>query len=61
MNTISDCEFLVWLAKRMMYKHKDDPAIVARLEKIAKELYIQLRNFDTMSKRDYSEVESLFK
>lgn len=61
MNTIADCEFLAWLAKRMLYKHKDDPKIVARLEKIAREMYIQSRTFDNMSKKDYSEVETLFK
>lgn len=56
---ISDCEFLYWVAKRLLYKHRDDPKISSKLEQIANELYHHVRNIETMCKQDYSEVDTL--
>lgn len=61
MNTTSNHEFLLWVARRLMYKHKDDAKIVARLENIARELYRQAKSFEKLSQTDYSEVESMLK
>jgi hypothetical protein len=58
---ISDCDFLLWLAKRLLYKHKDDAKISAKLEHIAKALSSQLRSFELISTKDYSEIDQLLK
>lgn len=58
---ISDCEFIIWVAKRLLYKHKDDPKIVARLEQIARQLAMQIKSFESMSRKDYSEIDYLLK
>lgn len=61
MNTNTDYEFLYWVSKRLLYKYKEDTKIVRRIENIAKELYAQARNFDNLSKKDYNEVNLMFK
>jgi len=58
---MSDCEFLMWLAKRLLYKHKDDPKVVGKLEQIARQLAVQIRSFDSISRKDYSEIDHLLK
>lgn len=58
---MSDCEFLVWVAKRLTFKHKDDPAIATKLENIAKALAKKVRREEYILKQDYEEVHSIFK
>jgi hypothetical protein len=59
--SISDCEFLVWVAKRLTFKHKDDPAISAKLENIAKALAQRVRRDEYIRKQDYEEINIIFK
>lgn len=61
MKQLSDVDFLIWLSQRMRFKYGDHIEISNRLEKIAAEIKRRLETLEEISKKDYSEVECLFK
>jgi hypothetical protein len=56
---LSDCEFLMWVARRLLYRYKDDPKVVGRLESIARELATEINKFEYITKNDFSDVEKI--